>query len=85
MPNNIILRKIDVTDQWQKLSAVPLIGSVTISTPPGNQADVLFRSNEAIEVPWINGEWHQFQRVDLSQIEVKGTAGDTVTVVGGTW
>ena len=85
MANNVILRKIDLTEQWQKLSTVPLVGSVTISTAPANAAAVLMRSSEGIEVPWVAGEWHEFKRIDLSQIEVKGTAGDVVTVVGGTW
>ena len=85
--NNVILRKIVVTSSWQPLSENPLVASVTISTPPTNAATVLFRTkNEpAHEVPFVPGEWHDFQRVNLAEIEIKGTANDLVTLTGGTW
>ena len=31
------------------------------------------------------GEFHQFQRIDLARLSVRGTPGDAVTVIGGTW
>lgn len=85
--NNVILRKINVTGSWQPLSAARLVGSVTISTPPTNGANVLFRtaSEPAHEIPFVPGEWYDFQRMDLSTIQVKGSVGDVVTLVGGTW
>lgn len=86
--NNVVLRKIVVTTAWQPLSANKLVASVTISTPPTNAGTVLFRttSEPAHEVPWVSGEFHDFKRVNLAQIEVKGTAdGDLVSLVGGTW
>lgn len=85
--HNVILRTITVTSAWQPLSATPLVGSVTISTPPTNAATVLFRSiNEPEhETFFVTGEWHCVRRVDLSTIQVKGTAGDKVTLIGGTW
>ena len=30
-------------------------------------------------------EWNPFVRVDISQIEVKGTPGDVVALRGGSW
>jgi hypothetical protein len=85
--NNVILRRIDVTGDWQPLSVVRLVGTVTISTPPDNGGAVLFRTTDepAHEVPWVAGEWHTFHRVDLAGIEVKGSVGDVISVVGGTW
>mgnify|MGYP001441078688 CR=1 FL=1 len=85
--HNVILRTITVTNAWQSLADRPLIGSVTISTPPSNAATVLLRSTDdpANEVFFVNGEWHDFQRIDLSTLQVKGTSGDKVTVIGGTW
>ena len=35
--------------------------------------------------PLVPGEWHTLHRVDLAEIQVKGSAGDTVTINGGTW
>jgi len=85
--NNVILRKVVVTDAWQPLSPTSLVGSVTVSTPPTNVGIVLFRtvSETADEVPFVAGEWHDFVSVDLASIEVRGTPGDLVTVIGGTW
>jgi len=85
--NNVILRKINLTGDWQPLSAVRLVGSVTIATPPANAGNVLFRTvgEPAQEVAWVPGEWYDFHRIDLSEIQVKGTVGDVVTLVGGSW
>jgi hypothetical protein len=89
--NNVILRKFDVTDGWQPLAAVPLVGTITVSTPPTNSGNVLFRSvhEPGHEVPWVPGEWHEFKRIDLSSLQIKAAGGDgsgsIVTVVGGTW
>ena len=83
--NNVVMRKIVVTGSYQPLSAQSLIASVTISTPPTNAGTVDFLGDDGTDVPWISGEWHELRSVDLSQIKVKGTPGDVVTVVGGTW
>jgi hypothetical protein len=77
------MRKIDVTDSYQPLSSGKLVASVTISTPPGNSASVTFKDAAGNEVGWISGEWHDFHSIDLSEIQVKGTPGDTVTIIGG--
>jgi len=83
--HNVIMRKIDVTGEYQPLSAVMTVASVTISCPPGNAGVVLFACGDGQDVPWVAGEWHELQRINLSQLQVKGTPGDVVTVVGGTW
>ncbi|MCC5830143.1 MAG: hypothetical protein JJU36_11910 [Phycisphaeraceae bacterium] len=83
--NNTIMRYITVTGTYQPLVADHLVGSVTISTPPTNSGNVIFEADDGSEVPWIPGEWHEFRSIDLSAIRVKGTPGDAVTVVGGTW
>ncbi len=83
--NNTIMRKIDVTADWAPLSSQRLVGTVDISTPPGNSGPVQFRGDDGSEVPWIPGEYHTLHGVNLAEIFIKGTVGDTVTVVGGTW
>lgn len=87
MPNNVIMRKHDVTTDWQALAPTSVVGTFTISTPPSNDGNVLFESDDDAlpAVPWVPGEWHELQHVDLSAIRVKGSTGDIVTVVGGTW
>ncbi len=83
--NSTIMRRIEVTNDYRPISTVPLIGSFEISAVPGNTASVLFRGDDGSDVPWVQGEFHVLQRVDLSRILVKGTPGDVVTVIGGTW
>ena len=83
--NNIIMRKIDVTGSYQPLASASLVGSVTISTPPTNAANVLFKGDDGSDVPFVPGQWHEFRSIDLSAVQVKGTPGDVVTLVGGTW
>lgn len=83
--NNVIMREIAVGAAYAPLVASRTVVSVTISTPPTNAAPVYFRGDDGSDIPWVPGEWYEFRGVDLSCILVKGTPGDTVTVVGGTW
>ena len=83
--NSILMRKIDVTADYQALASGHTVVTVTISCPPGNAAVVYFKGDDGSDVPWIPGEWHTLVGVNLADIQVKGTVGDTVTLVGGTW
>jgi len=83
--HNIVIRKITVTGEYQPLVSASLVASVTISTPPTNSGNVLFKGDDGSDVPFVPGEWHRFESIDLAGIEIKGTPGDVVTVVGGTW
>jgi hypothetical protein len=83
--NNILMRKVTVTAGYQPLVAERTVVSCTISCPPSNAGSVNFKGDDGSDVPWVPGEWHDFRGVNLAEIEVKGTPGDAVTVVGGTW
>jgi len=83
--NNVIMRKVVVTGSYAPLAAGSLVASVSISTPPTNAANVLFKCPDGADVPWGPGEWHDFRSIDLASIQVKGTPGDVVTIIGGTW
>jgi hypothetical protein len=83
--NNVVMRKINVTGSYQPLVTTTLVASVTISALPTNSGPVYFRGDDGLDVPWLPGEWHEFQAVNLAEIRVKGAVGDAVTVVGGTW
>lgn len=83
--NNVIIRTFSVSASFQPLSSTKLVGSVTISCPPSNATNVTFKADSGADVPWVPGEWHDFVSVNLAEIQVKGTAGDVVTIVGGTW
>lgn len=83
--NNLIARVISITAQYQPLAAGRLVATITLSAPPANSHPVYLQGDSGQDVPLIPGEWHIFQRVDLSKIRVKGTVGNTVTILGGTW
>jgi len=83
--NSTIMRKVTVTAEYQPLSAQRLVGSFEISSVPTNVSVVLFRGDDGSDVPWVPGEFHCFQRVDLARVFVKGAIGDAVTIIGGTW
>ena len=80
---NYVMRKITVSASYQPLSTAKVVASVTVSCPPSNVANVFFKGDDGTDVPWVPGEWHDLLRVDLSEVQVKGTVGDVVTVVGG--
>jgi hypothetical protein len=83
--NNVIMRKVNVGATYQPLVAAPLVGTFTVSCPPTNAAVVYFKGDDGSDVPWVPGQWHEFVRIDLGDLQVKGTVGDCVTVVGGSW
>lgn len=83
--NNVVMRKISPTAVYKPLVTGRLIASVTISCLPTNTENVLFKGDDGLDVPWLPGEWHQFTSVNLADIQIKGNAGDALTIVGGTW
>ncbi len=83
--NNVIMRKLVLSGDYQPLALTQVVGSFVISARPTNAADAVFRGDEGAEVPWVPGEWHALRNVDLQAIQVKGEPNDIVTIVGGTW
>ena len=83
--NNVFMRKIDVTGSYTPLVSEKTVVTVTISAPPTNAANVLFKADDDSDVPWVPGEWHTFKSIDLAELQVKGTPPDVITLVGGTW
>ena len=83
--NNVFMRKIDVTENYTPLASERIILTVTISAPPTNAANVLFKADDDSDVPWTPGEWHCFSSINLAELQVKGTPGDVITIIGGTW
>jgi hypothetical protein len=77
--------RIPLSAEYRPLADRRLVASVDVSAPPTNSGLVYFLGTDGQDVPWTAGEWHSLTRVDLSQIQAKGTPGDILTVVGGTW
>ena len=83
--NNIFMRKIEVSENYTPLASEKIVLTVTISAPPTNAGNVLFKADDDSDVPWVPGEWHQFSSINLAELQVKGTPGDVITIIGGTW
>ena len=83
--NNVFLRKIDVTEEYTPLASERIVLTVTISAPPTNAANVFFKGDDGSDVPWVAGEYHSFSSINLAELQVKGTPGDVITIIGGTW
>lgn len=83
--NNVVMFRVVLSAEYRPLAERSLVATVDVSAPPGNAGPVFFLGLDGADVPWIAGEWHSLVRVDLSTIRVKGTPGDVVTVIGGTW
>ena len=83
--NNVIMRKVEVAAGYAPLAGESTVMSGQISASPDNGGNVFFKGDDGQDVPWVPGEYHDFRSVDLAEIQIKGTAGDVVTIVGGTW
>lgn len=84
--NNVLMRRIVLTADWQPLTDRDVeVATVDVQAPPTNTGPVLFLGDTDHEVPWIAGEYHTLVRVNLADLRVKGTPGDIVTLIGGSW
>ncbi len=84
MANNVFMSQIAV-DGTPKPLGERAVYTVDVSCPPTNSAPVYFRVGDGPEVAWLPSEWHNLRRIRLSEITVRGTPGDVVSIVGGTW
>ena len=83
--NNVVMFRVVLSEEYRPLVEGSLVATVDVSAPPSNAGPVFFLGLDGEDVGWIAGEWHSLVRVDLSAIRVKGTPGDVLTVIGGTW
>ena len=84
--NNVVFRKIVLTNQYQPLSAQPSeVLSVTVLMPVRNKQDAIFQGEGGVEVPLQKGTRFELKKVNLAEIRVKGRPGDKIILVGGTW
>ena len=84
MANGVFMRQITLTGVHQPLGGNEVY-TVDISCPPTNTGPAFFKAGAGSEVGWLPSEWHHCRRIRLSDITVRGTPGDVVSIVGGTW
>jgi hypothetical protein len=83
MPRKALFRTIEVGDEWQPLSETSLIAKFEVLTPPSNSSNVLIRRvGETDQAAMIPAQFQAFESVDLSSIEVQGSDGDVIQVIG---
>jgi hypothetical protein len=80
--NSRIIRTVTVTANYVALAAGRTAFTGEIGCPPANAGVVNMLGDGGADVPWIAGEWHSFRNVDLATFQIKGTAGDKVTING---
>lgn len=87
MTNNPIMRQFEITNgsEFEPIVSESIRGSGEISVSPDNADNVIFQGDDGSDVEWIPGEFHYFRNVDFSSFKVKGTNGDVVSIVGGSW
>lgn len=83
--NNVIMRKVELTEDYRPLSDRPLVMSGEICAPPFNAGPVYFRGDDGADIPWIPGEFHRVVRCNIADIHAKGPEGCILTIIGGTW
>ena len=83
--NNTYFASIVLAADYRALAAARTVLTVTVSALPGNAAPAYLKNGAGQEVPLLPGEWHTLVQVNLADLQVKGTVGDCVTVVGGSW
>ena len=78
-------KKIVLTAVYARVSDVAMVVSAIITCPSTNAGPVYIKGDDAADVPMAPGDWYPIKHVDLNELEVKGTVGDVLTVIGGTW
>ena len=81
------MRTISVTSVWQPLADTSLVLTAsarvwTPSVPPSQPLDIRVNGGDLAQIP--SGTVFTLENVDLSTIEVKGSTGYRVTVIGYT-
>ncbi len=75
---------LTLTTSYQPLRTGFFTASGTIACPPTNTGSATFLVG-GVESIWVAGEYYKVNNVDLTTIQVKGTAGDMITFKGGDW
>ncbi len=83
--NNTIIRNVSVTGTYAPVTSQRTVATVTVTSAISNGSAVYLKGDTGDDVAIWPGEWHIFKSINLAELKVKGTSGDVVTVIGGTW
>jgi len=79
---NLIALKVDLDSNYAPLSATRAIASFTLTASHTNTQDAVLKGTDGKEVPIPPGAQYRFERVDLSEIQIKSKAGESMLVLG---
>lgn len=81
---NVIIRRVNLTNIFQPLSSQRLVGNFTIRASGSSDSIALQTDNGLGEVPIGRSESFTLKRVNLQDIQAKGSIGDFFTIIGAT-
>jgi hypothetical protein len=81
--NNPVLLRVDLEDEDQPLSDVPLVATFTLTASHLNSGDAILVAEGLKVIPIPPGGQYRFERVDLSRIMVRGQGEETAVFVVG--
>ncbi|HMN41178.1 MAG TPA: hypothetical protein PKE29_10060 [Phycisphaerales bacterium] len=81
---NTVLLRVDLTGDFKPLSEGTLVATFALLASEKNTQDVLVSDGKGAEIDLAAGREFRFERVDLSELQVKSKAGEVVFVVGHT-
>jgi hypothetical protein len=82
MSNRVIAISVTLASGYAALSATALVADVEITSISTNADAYILGSDGTTHVIWKAGQTHTFVGVDLASIQMKGTAGNVVTIIG---
>ncbi len=82
--NTPIFKNVTLSATYAPLNSASLVCDFVLVNPTGNDAVYLEATVGSGDVTVAAGEWYEFKRCDLAAINIKGTADQTVRVIGHT-
>lgn len=79
---NLVALKIDLQNDYVALSAAPLVATFTLTASHLNMQDAVLKGTDGKEILLPSGVQYRFERLDLTQVQVKSKVGEAVFVVG---
>ena len=84
MAANVYMKSINLSSTWEKLADESMVMNATIIASSKNTGNIDVRFRGGTTAKWPPGGAAMLEGADLSEIEVKGSSGHWVLVVGYT-
>ena len=81
---NPVLLKVELTEEFKPLSEETLVATFSLVASEKNTQDAVLTDGKGAEIDLPAGMQFRFERVDLSELQVRSKPGEAVFVVGHT-